>query len=290
MFNSSKTCIFAEEMNPLILHIEEALRESVPADELRDTAFYIAEEVMGLSRTELLCGKGTTISTNEKTQLENVLARVRQYEPLQYIFGTTDWRGMRLHVSPAVLIPRPETAELVDWILEDTHAEWQTANGEQRILDCGTGSGCIAIALQKARSDWHVTALDISEEALQIAQKNALEQGASVHFQHFDLLTEDLPECDIIVSNPPYIRMQEQADMAHNVLDYEPHTALFVSDSDPLLFYRRIAAQKKARVIYFEINQYLATETILMLQALGYTTTLRQDIFGNNRMLRAVLI
>ncbi len=289
MFNSSKTCIFAEEMNPLILHIEEALRSTVPADELRDTAFYIAEEVTGLSRTELLCGKGTTISTHAKTQLENVLARVRQHEPLQYIFGTSDWRGMRLHVSPTVLIPRPETAELVDWVIEEEARNKKQEVG-LHVIDCGTGSGCIAIALQKVRSDWHVTALDISEEALQIAQKNALAQGATVHFQRLDLLIEDLPECDIIVSNPPYIRMQEQADMAHNVLDYEPHTALFVSDSDPLLFYRRIAAQKKARVIYFEINQYLAAETIQMLQDLGYTTTLRQDIFDNNRMLRAVLI
>ncbi len=289
MFNSSKTCIFAEEMNPLILHIEEALRSTVPADELRDTAFYIAEEVTGLSRTELLCGKGTTISTHAKTQLENVLARVRQHEPLQYIFGTTDWRGMRLHVSPAVLIPRPETAELVDWVIEEEARNKKQEVG-LHVIDCGTGSGCIAIALRQARSDWHVTGLDISEEALQIAQKNALAQEATVHFQRLDLLTEDLPECDIIVSNPPYIRMQEQADMAHNVLDYEPYTALFVSDSDPLLFYRRIAAQKKARVIYFEINQYLAVETIQMLQDLGYTTTLRQDIFGNNRMLRAVLI
>ncbi len=282
LFNSSKLCIFADEMNALILHIEESLRDIVAPDELRDMAFYIAEEVTGLSRTELLCGKGTTISTNEKTHLANVLARVRQHEPLQYIFGTTDWRGMRLHVSPAVLIPRPETAELVDWVLEESSGV--------HVLDCGTGSGCIAIALQKARKDWHVTALDISEEALQIAQLNALEQGIAVDFQHFDLLTEDLPECDIIVSNPPYIREQEQIGMAHNVLDYEPHLALFVSDHNPLLFYQRIAEQKKARVIFFEINQYLANETIAMLRGLGYTVMLRKDMFGNERMIRAVLL
>ncbi len=275
-------------MNPLILHIEEALHEVVSADERRDTAFYIAEEVTGMSRTELLCGKETTISIHEKTQLENVLARVRQYEPLQYIFGTSDWRGMRLHVSPAVLIPRPETAELVDWVLEDMNKEQRIKNKECHILDCGTGSGCIAIALQKARKDWHVTALDISNEALLIAQQNASAQGATVHFQRFDLLTEALPACDIIVSNPPYIRMQEQAEMSHNVLDYEPHTALFVSDSDPLLFYRRIAEQKKAQVIYFEINQYLADETVAMLCGLGYAVTLRKDMFGNERMIRAV--
>ncbi len=283
-------------MNVLILHIEEALRAVVSPDELRDTAFYIAEEVTGLTRTELLCGKGTTISTNEKTYLENVLARVRQHEPLQYIFGYTDWRGMHLRVSPAVLIPRPETAELVDWVLEDTHTEQRTKDKGQRtksflprILDCGTGSGCIAIALKKAHRDWHITALDISKEALQIAQENAQAQGVEIDFQRFDLLTENLPACGIIVSNPPYIREQEQAEMAQNVVDYEPHTALFVSDTDPLLFYRRIAEQKQARTIYFEINQYLAAETITMLESLGYTTTLRQDIFGNPRMIRARL-
>ncbi len=276
-------------MNPLILHIEEALRAVISPDELRDIAFYIAEEITGLSRTELLCGKGTTISTNEKTHLENVLARVRQREPLQYIFGYADWRGMHLRVSPAVLIPRPETAELVDWVLEDTHTAPHTPHTAHRILDCGTGSGCIAIALHKARPDWHITALDISAEALHIAQENAQAQGVDIAFQQFDLLTEDLPACDIIVSNPPYIRELEQAEMAQNVLDYEPHSALFVSNIDPLLFYRRIAEQKKARVIYFEINQYLVSETMEMLQDLGYTTTLRHDIFGNPRMVRATL-
>ncbi len=275
-------------MNPLILHIEETLHEVVSADERRDTAFYIAEEVTGMSRTELLCSKETTISIHEKTQLENVLARVRQHEPLQYIFGTSDWRGMRLHVSPAVLIPRPETAELVDWVLEEVSGV-KSQESKLHVIDCGTGSGCIAIALQKARKDWHVTALDISEEALQIAQKNASTQGATVHFQRFDLLTEELPTCDIIVSNPPYIRELEQAEMSENVLDYEPHTALFVSDNDPLLFYRRIAEQKKARVIYFEINQYLAGDTVTMLRKLGYAVTLRKDMFGNERMICAVL-
>ncbi len=274
-------------MNVLILHIEEALRAVVSPDELRDTAFYIAEEVTGLTRTELLCGKGTTISTNEKTYLENVLARVRQHEPLQYIFGYTDWRGMHLRVSPAVLIPRPETAELVDWVLEESGVKSQESR--LHVIDCGTGSGCIAIALKKAHRDWHITALDISKEALQIAQENAQAQGVGIAFQRFDLLTEDLPACDIIVSNPPYIREQEQVEMAQNVLDYEPHTALFVSDTDPLLFYRRIAEQKQARTIYFEINQYLAAETITMLESLGYSTTLRQDIYGNPRMIRARL-
>ncbi len=275
-------------MNPIIRYIEDQLRDVLATSELRDTAFYIAEEVTHLSRTELLCGKDTTISPTTQTQIQPILERVRQNEPLQYIFGYTDWRGMRLKVSPAVLIPRPETAELVDWILEDTHPQELKAQSP-KLLDCGTGSGCIALALKKARPTWQITGLDISPEALQIAQQNAQAQSAPVNFQQFDLLTEDLPACDIIVSNPPYIRTSEQAQMEQNVLAYEPHTALFVSNSDPLIFYRRIAEQKKAPVLYFEINQYLAHETQQMLQTLGYTPTLRNDIFGNPRMIRATL-
>ncbi len=275
-------------MHPIILYIEDQLRDMVVVNELRDTAFYIAEEVTHLSRTELLCGKGTTISPTTQTQLQPILERVRQHEPLQYIFGYTEWRGLHLQISPAVLIPRPETAELVDWILEDTHAS-KLKSLSPKLIDCGTGSGCIAIALKKERPTWQVTALDISTEALQIAQHNAKTAQTNITLCSFDLLTEDLPTCDVIVSNPPYIRILEKAEMEQNVLAYEPHTALFVSNDDPLLFYRRIAEQKKAPVIYFEINQYLAHETQYMLQTLGYMVTLRNDIFGNPRMIRATL-
>ncbi len=270
-------------MHPIVLYIEDQLRDVVAASELRDTAFYIAEEVTHLSRTELLCRKDTTISATTQTELQPILERVRQHEPLQYIFGYTDWRGLRLRVSRAVLIPRPETAELVDWILEDMQETGL------RVVDCGTGSGCIALALKQSRREWDVMGLEVSVNALRVAEENARVLGVEVAFRQFDLLTEELPACDIIVSNPPYIRRLEQAEMEQNVLDYEPHTALFVSNEDPLLFYRRIAEQKKAPVLYFEINQYLAHETLEMLHALGYTVTLRNDIFGNPRMIRVTL-
>ncbi len=278
-------------MNALILHIEEALRDIVEPSACRETAFYIAEELTGYSRSELLCGKGTTISESTQQRLQEVINQLRKNMPLQYIFGYTEWRGMQLQVSPAVLIPRPETAELVDWILQDTHNSQPTTHSPQPtyILDCGTGSGCIAIALKKARPTWRVAALDVSIDALQIAQANAQAQEVDIQLQQFDLLTEELPTCDIIVSNPPYIRPTEQAAMEKNVLDYEPHTALFVPENDPLLFYRRIAEQKKAKVIYFEINQYLSSEMLNLLHGLGYKTELRNDMYANPRMIRATL-
>ncbi len=274
-------------MNALILHIEDTLREIVEPAACRETAFYIAEELTGFSRSELLCGKGTTISASTQQRLHEVIESLRQNTPLQYIFGHTEWRGMRLIVAPSVLIPRPETAELVDWVLEDYQTISQ--DSELRIIDCGTGSGCIAIALKKTCPNWKVIGLDISAEALHIAQKNALTEQTNINFQHFDLLTNELPTCDIIVSNPPYIRPTEQAEMEKNVLEYEPHNALFVPETDPLIFYRRIAEQKRAKAIYFEINQYLAEDTCTLLRNLGYQTTLRNDIFSNPRMIRATL-
>ncbi len=277
-------CTFADGMNPLILHIENALRDVVSADNLRATAFYIAEETTGLTRTELLCGK----ITENNAMLQIVLEKVRSGEPLQYIFGHAEWLGMRLRVTPATLIPRPETAELVEWVLGSKKQEVRSKNKERRmtVLDCGTGSGCIAIALKKACPTWEVSALDISAEALEIAQENAQQQGVTVHFQQADILKDNLPPCDIIVSNPPYVRASEKASMERNVLEHEPHQALFVTDEDPLIFYRRIAEQHAAPLLYFEINQYLADEMTQMLQGLGYKTELKKDMYGNARMVR----
>ncbi len=284
----------------LIRYIEQYLQGVAPADEVRETAWYIAEEITGLSRTDIIVGKGTTFFENIQTQLPIIAQRLAKNEPLQYIFGRTLWRGMMLRVSPATLIPRPETAELVDWVLEEEgrNKKQEIRNKKQearskeeetrlRVLDCGTGSGCIAIALKKERPTWDVTGVDISVEALQIAQENAGE--LPITFRQLDLLSEELPYADIIVANPPYICMREKADMKANVLDYEPHTALFVSDDDPLLFYRRIAEQKKAPLLYFEINQYHYEEMIEMLRGLDYSVTLRYDIYDNPRMIKALL-
>lgn len=268
-------------MNELILHLENALQGIVPPDELRATAFWVLEELTGLSRTDILCGKITTNIPN----MEMVLQRLRRHEPLQYIFGHTLWRSLDLKVSPAVLIPRPETAELVDWVLEKHNEQ------PLRVIDAGTGSGCIALALQQNRPTWQITGVDKSEEALQIAKQNALNLHLAVHFEPMDVLKMPMKRADILISNPPYIAIEEQAKMAPNVLEYEPQTALFVPNEDPLLFYRRLAEQKTATYIYFEINPRFADEMGEMMLRLGYQhIEIKQDMQGKVRMLYADLI
>jgi release factor glutamine methyltransferase len=200
--------------------------------------------------------------------------------PIQYIFEHTEWMGLDLRVTPATLIPRPETAELVEWIL-------QTANHQQplRLADIGTGSGCIAIALKHACPLWNITGIDISQEALIVAQENAQRNQVQITWKQLDILSESLDPFDIIVSNPPYICQKEKADMDARVLQHEPHGALFVPDSDPLLFYRRIAQMKAAKNLFFEINEAYGKEVCDMLKQLGYQhITLKCDIYGKERM------
>lgn len=232
-----------------------------------------------MSRTQLLCGcKDTKIIPN----LEIILSRLRQKEPIQYIFGHTLWNGLDMSVTPATLIPRPETAELVEYVLHNTQ---DIAARSMKVLDIGTGSGCIAIALKKARPMWKVYGLDISEEALAVAKRNAAHNQAEVLFSRKDILSDEIGDFDIIVSNPPYICEQEKESMERNVLDYEPASALFVPDSDPLLFYRRIASLRKAPLLFFEINEAYSRETTEMLRAFGYTDIhLIHDIYGKPRI------
>lgn len=268
-------------MSVLVGYIENALRDSIPVSELHATALWVAEELTGLSRTEILCGKGTINLPN----MEMVLARLRRQEPLQYVFGHTLWRGMDLRVTPAVLIPRPETSELVDWVLEEN-----TADG-LAVVDAGTGSGCVAIALKRERPMWSVTALDLSDEALEVAGDNAKRHATEITFLKADMLA--LPAAlrtDIMVANPPYIAECERMDMEENVLLYEPAKALFVPDDDVLLFYRALARQRRAKRLYFEINSRYGREVVAMLCAEGYRQVeLRQDMQGKDRMVRALL-
>lgn len=190
---------------------------------------------------------------------------------------------MQLEVNPAVLIPRPETSELIDWIIDDY------PNNIHTLIDAGTGSGCIAIAIKKARPQWQVTALDISNEALEVAQRNGKKQEVDILWQQADMLhlPQDL-HADILVSNPPYILKSEQATMDDNVLKHEPHLALFVDDQDPLLYYRALAQQTPANTLYFEINPLMVTRLKEMLHNVGYTRiTVRQDMEGKERFIRA---
>ena len=268
-------------MKQQIDYIISQLRGFYPEEELRELAYWVIEETTGLTRTQILTEcKGTQIIPN----IEIILQKLRAHEPIQYIFGHTEWRGLDLLVTPATLIPRPETAELIDWILESCDR-----SKPLHVLDIGTGSGCIAIALKKSAPLWQVIGIDISPDALEIAHENAKRNSVEVEWTQADIISPitnyRFPILDIIVSNPPYICHREKANMDARVLDYEPHSALFVPDDEPLLFYRRIATMKSAKSLYFEINEAYGKEVCDMLKELGYTDIqLKHDIYGKPRM------
>ena len=268
-------------------YIISQLQGYIPEEEICELAYWIVEETTGLTRTQILMGcKDTKKNVYEQEKksflgrIEIILEKLRTNMPIQYVFEHAEWMGLDLRVTPATLIPRPETAELVEWVKE-------TADHHQalHIVDIGTGSGCIAIALKRACPLWDVTGVDISAEALAIAQQNAERNQVQVTWKQLDILSETLDFIDIIVSNPPYICHKEKAEMEARVLDHEPHSALFVSDDDPLLFYRRIAEMKAARNLFFEINEAYGKEVCDMLKKLGYQhITLKCDIYGKERM------
>ena len=269
-------------------YIISQLQGYIPEEEICELAYWIVEETTGLTRTQILMGcKDTKKNVYEQekisfhnNKLEIILDKLRAHVPIQYVFEHAEWMGLDLRVTPATLIPRPETAELVEWVKEkaDHHQAL-------RIVDIGTGSGCIAIALKRACPLWDVTGVDISAEALTIAQENAKRNQVQVAWKQLDILSETLDFIDIIVSNPPYICQKEKALMDARVLDHEPHSALFVPDADPLLFYRRIAEMKAARNLFFEINEAYGKEVCDMLKELGYQhITLKCDIYGKERM------
>ena len=264
-------------MKQQIDYIISQLRGYIPEEELCELAYWIVEETTGLTRAQILMGcKGTENIPN----IEIILEKLRAHVPIQYVFEHIEWMGLDLRVTPATLIPRPETAELVEWVKEKADHQQPL-----RIVDIGTGSGCIAIALKRTCPLWNVTGVDISAEALTIAKENAKRNQVQVTWKQLDILSEKLDFIDIIVSNPPYICQKEKAEMDARVLDHEPHSALFVPDTDPLLFYRRIAEMKVAKKLFFEINEAYGKEVCDMLKELGYQhITLQRDIYGKERM------
>ena len=270
-------------MKQQIDYIISQLRGYYADEELRELAYWIVEECTGLTRTEILIGCKDTKKNVFKQDLEIILQKLRANEPIQYVFGHTEWLGLDLSVTGATLIPRPETAELVDWILGCVDTSQSL-----RVLDIGTGSGCIAIALKKHAPLWHVTGVDVSTEALEVAEANARKNEVAVNWLQADVLTDNAiakERWDVIVSNPPYICEKERVDMEARVLDYEPATALFVPDDDPLLFYRRIASLKVASMLFFEINEAYGEQVCAMLRAMGYTDVeLKMDMYGKPRM------
>lgn len=277
-------------MRTIIRHIDESIGSRYPKGEVAAFTRIIATELLGIQQMTFYLKDPVILTPEQNRLLDDALERLNRNEPIQYILGYSDFCGLRFKVTPATLIPRPETSELVEWVASE-------ATGKERILDIGTGSGCIAVSLANKLPQSKVTAWDISAEALIVATENSKTNGCAVTFEQVDILayqpTGEL--FDIIVSNPPYIKENEKEAMHSNVLDWEPHTALFVPDSDPLLFYRTIAEKgltilKSGGKLYFEINRAHGKETMEMLAALGYTSIeLHKDFADNDRMIRAAL-
>ena len=258
-----------------------------------ESFFYlILEDKHQLKRIDLALQPELEFSSETILIWNAFLEQLKLEIPVQYLLGKTSFYGLDFEVNENVLIPRPETEELVSWVLESQKGTENSQNS--KILDIGTGSGCIAISLVKNSKNVQVYALDVSEKALATAKKNALNNTVEVQFILQNILeAENLNiSFDIIVSNPPYVRNLEKAEIKKNVLDNEPHLALFVEDNDALLFYRKIAqlAQKNLNQngqLYFEINQYLGKETVALLQQLNFKNIeLRKDIYGNDRMIK----
>ena len=247
-----------------------------------------------MTLTDIICGKVNELSSDEERNLEEIITRLQNGEPVQYVLGEADFAGRTFHVEPGVLIPRPETAELCQWIEEEVSS--LKADERKQILDICTGSGCIAITLGLNIPNSEVTGWDISEDALRIAQGNVemLKAGnVRIEYQDALMLPKTAETADIIVSNPPYICEKEKADMEKNVLEHEPSIALFVPDEDPLKFYRAIAeyassALKSEGALYFEINPIYEKETREMLEGLGFKDIeTKEDAFGKKRMMKA---
>ncbi|MDX1364494.1 peptide chain release factor N(5)-glutamine methyltransferase [Arenibacter latericius] len=263
-----------------------------PKEEV-DSFFYLTiEHYLGLERFVLVLEPNLTITKEEEGQLFSALSELRLQRPIQYVLGSTQFCDLDFIVNQNVLIPRPETEELVYWILD----ELRHVEKEISILDVGTGSGCIAISLSKYLSQAKVQGLDISKKALEVAKQNAIKNEVEVSFLEFDALSLEQFEgqYDVIVSNPPYVRELEKKAMKKNVLDYEPDGALFVPDEDPLLFYKSIVRfahhhLKPGGMLFFEINQYLGEATKKLMQEEGFLELdLREDMYGNHRMLKGV--
>lgn len=275
-------------MKRLIKQMRDELSPLYPQGEREALIRIIATELLKIGNTAFYLKDEITLDPTRQATLENAIERLKKAEPIQYILGQTEFCDLTFNVNPSVLIPRPETSELVKWIVEENKKE------QTNILDIGTGSGCIAISLAKMLPNAQVTAWDISPRAIETAESNNRLNGTKVTFVQQDIFTaSEEATYDIIVSNPPYIKEVEKRNMQRNVLDWEPSIALFVPDNDPLLFYREIARKgvqllKNGGKLYFEINREHGEDTCNMLAEYGYTNIeLRKDFADNDRMIRA---
>lgn len=273
-------------------HFTTTLSSLYDKEEAESFFYLVLEKLHQLKRVDLALQPELHFTDKEILVWNAILEKLQLEIPIQYILGSTDFYGLEFKVNENVLIPRPETEELVDWIVLN-HKKSEISN-QLKIVDIGTGSGCIAISLAKNIANTVVFALDVSEKALATAKINAHKNATAVTFIQVDILkTNDLKIAfDIIVSNPPYVRNLEKAEIKKNVLENEPHLALFVDDNDALLFYRKIAELAQTNLapngaLYFEINQYLGKETVALLEKMSFKNIeLRKDIYRNDRMIR----
>ncbi len=274
----------------------ETLMDYYPETEIDSFFSLLTEDILKMKRVDVALNMYAVVSGKKQEKYTNAIKRLKANEPIQYILGKTKFYGLTFKVNPNVLIPRPETEELVDWIIT-CHSEQNEESKQLNVLDIGTGSGCIAISLAKNLQNAKVYALDISREALKVAAFNAKANNIAIECIEADILNPVLNDLkyDVIVSNPPYVRDLEKQQMHHNVLDYEPDLALFVRDENPLIFYEAIAKfaknnLKEKGALYFEINEYLGEEMITLLNKNSFVNIeLRNDIQGKDRMIKAYL-
>lgn len=273
-----------------ISYIKQEIDPLYPAQEVEALTSIVLQHTLKLSRAAIYLNTETNLSKTVFEDIKKITEALKKFEPLQYILGETWFYGLKFEVNKHVLIPRPETEELVHWIL--------TENGSPpiKVVDLGTGSGCIAVSLAKERAEWNLTAVDISREALDVAHKNALGNKVDIQFTRESILDPSANflsgKYNIIVSNPPYVSPDQKEEMLPNVLEHEPHLALFAPGNDPLLFYRRIAHMaatmlEPGGMVYLELNEALPVETAEIFQSSGFKTELRKDINEKFRMLKA---
>ena len=278
-----------------IAEIQKTYRDKLSAiyniREANNITKMVLSKELDLSETYLAMEKFTLLTTDQQHRLKQILHRLFNHEPVQYILGEADFYGLKFIVNSDVLIPRPETEELVDWVIKEC-----AERGEDiRILDIGTGTGCIPIVLSKKLPKATIEGIDVSAEALLVAKNNNFLNSTHVQFRQLDILNDKLPDnsFDIIVSNPPYIGHNEKESLAFNVLNFEPHLALFAPPADALIFYKRIAekslkALKNGGALFLEINASKGVGVLELLQTMGYKNLeLRKDLSGSDRMVRA---
>jgi release factor glutamine methyltransferase len=301
-FSQEKSLSFVNKllnMQRFLSYIQTKLKPIFPENEIKAITRLLLGKIAGLNSVQFYGNKDIKISEAIRNKLYSSVDLLVKGEPVQYILGETEFYGLNFKVKPGVLIPRPETEEIIEHILNDLSVQ-QNFKLPLKILDVGTGSGCIAIALAKNLTNAKVLACDISVEALHVAQENAADNNVSIDFFEVDICSykpdiNKLGNLDIIVSNPPYVCFSEQANMQEHVLNHEPHLALFVNDEDPLLFYRSITSiavkmLRKSGSLYFEINSRFGIETLNLIQKYPFSKVeLFQDIFGRDRIIRAIL-